>query len=180
MLRITSETFFIEFSNALEYRIWKGDVKLKEETAAIKLIELLITLYIYMFVISLFLLFSYPAMLLFVFFVPITCIAGVILFVYLCSTHQLVVSWRAFFLLPHILIYGWWDNSFSMLIEKFTKWPWNLHDILLVCYVIVKCGLPFLLYCFLQVTDRTLAVVSRIFCFILPLFFILAGGIMYA
>jgi hypothetical protein len=36
-------------------------------------------------------------------------------------------------------------------------------------FIIPEFGLPFLLYCFLQVTDGYFVVVARIFCFVLPL-----------
>lgn len=106
----------------------------------------------------------FPELLLLFFFSSIvSCIIGVILFGYLCFTRRLVISRRAFFLLPHIIFYLL--NSFNVT-SLFT----NPSDILMdLTYVIPEFGLPFLLYCFLQVTDRYFVVAARMFCFVLPL-----------
>jgi hypothetical protein len=79
------------------------------------------------------------------------------------------------FLLPYILwsvgIMGQFDDShFSQFVECFAKWPWSGDDVVSMCYVIITCGMPFLLYCFLQITGGRLAIIARIFCFVLPVF----------
>jgi hypothetical protein len=102
------------------------------------------------------------------------CITGVILFGYLCCTRRLAISRKVFFLLPYVLLWFvilryFGDDSFSRFIGCFTKWPWSIDDMYSLYYVIVTCGLPFLLYCFLQITEGRLAVAAKILCFILPL-----------
>jgi hypothetical protein len=102
-------------------------------------------------------------------------IAGVVLFVYLCRTRQLVISRDIFFLLPHILLYFGFasciNGSFLALPEK---WTGSFYDVIDVAYIIVEFGLPFLLYCFLQVPGDAYEIISRIFCFILPVLSLLS------
>jgi hypothetical protein len=147
-----------------------------EKTTMIELIKLIIHVYIYLFVISIFMA-GIPLPYFLYFFTPVSCIAGIIVFVYLCRARQLVISWKIFFLLPHILMYfapmitGGSDDS------PFNKLYWSPPYIMAgVFYLIVTFGMPFLLYCFLQITDRVLSVIARIFCFILPPLFLLAMG----
>jgi hypothetical protein len=80
---------------------------------------------------------------------------------------------KGLFLIPYVLI--WFGimslgdyNHFSQFIECFTKWPWSLADVFSMYYVIVICGLPFLLYCFPHVTNGRYAIAAKILCFIFP------------
>jgi hypothetical protein len=144
-----------------------------KKITAMRLIKWLVKAHIYVFISFIFLLHVFFPF--FFFFISVTCITGVILFVYLCFTRQLVISRKIFFLLPYILWYfvlmRWLDDGlFSQFVECFAKWPWSFYDVVSVCYVIIKCGMPFLLYCFLQITGWRLAIIARIFCFVLPVF----------
>jgi hypothetical protein len=108
---------------------------------------------------------SFILMFIFLLFNALSCIGGVILLIYLCRTGQLVISKRVFFLLPHIMLYGLLHNAFS-------PFTW-LNDSFMnvfpnVFFIIFEFGLPFLLYCFLQVTEGYRAVAAKILCFILP------------
>jgi hypothetical protein len=141
---------------------------MERQMSEVKLIKWLIKAYIYVFISFIFLLHVF--FLFFFFFVSVTCIIGVILFVYLCCTRQLVISRKVFFLLPHILLYfgimGRLDySSFS----QFAEWSWSFYDAVYLCYLIIKCGMPFLLYCLLQIIEGRLAIIARIFCFVLPI-----------
>jgi hypothetical protein len=45
------------------------------------------------------------------------------------------------------------------------KWTGSFDDVTAVAYTIVEFGLPFLLYCFLQIPGDVCEIISRIFCF---------------
>jgi hypothetical protein len=156
--------------------------------SAMKIVKWLIIVYI--FIVSIFLL-EVPLSLdlffflevplspaLIFFFTPASCVFGIILFVYLCCTRQLVISRKIFFLLPHILLYLLIPHDYALFlqrIEDLTKWS-NMGALL---FEIVTWGLPFLLYCFLQVTDRVLSISAIILCFILPILYFGAAGYVF-
>jgi hypothetical protein len=48
------------------------------------------------------------------------------------------------------------------------KWTGSFDDVFQVAYAINQYGMPFLLYCFLQVTGRYYPVAARVYCFVLP------------
>jgi hypothetical protein len=108
-----------------------------------------------------------PFAFLFFYFTLVSCIAGILLFVYLCRTHRLVISREIFFLLPHILLFLLFAKGIEV---PRLKGHWSYYDTLNVYYLIVAFGLPFLLYSFLQIIKGRFAVIARIFCFILPYF----------
>jgi hypothetical protein len=109
----------------------------------------------------------FPLIYIFPFFNAVNCIGGVILFIHLCRTGRLVLSKRVFFLLPHLMLFGLLHNDFSPFEHGFING--SFIDVLVpVFFIIYEFGLPFLLYCFLQVTEGYRAVAARIFCFILP------------
>jgi hypothetical protein len=114
-----------------------------------------------------------PFAFLFFYFTLVSCIAGIIPFVYLCRARRLVISSEIFFLLPHILLFLLFGHDIEV---PMRKGQWSYYDTLNVYYLIAAFGLPFLLYCFLQITEGRFAVIARIFCFILPLFFLASAG----
>jgi hypothetical protein len=143
----------------------------------IETIESLFHIYISILVISIFFLgvpFAFACIL--IFFTTIISIAGIILFVSLCRARQLAVTpWKIFFLLPHILlciipiIRNIYDTDFSFVLTLLKKTKSSFEIMVGVCFLIVTFGLPFLLYCFLQVADKKLSIIAKILCFILPI-----------
>jgi hypothetical protein len=106
----------------------------------------------------------------FLFFNAACCIAGVILFVYLCRTRQLAISRKIFFLIPHVAVFVIAEVHFGV-------YGWLTYRYSILAYTIAVIGLPFLLYCFLQVTDRYYAILAIILCFI-SLFFAFLGFVL--
>jgi hypothetical protein len=148
---------------------------------AMKTIKLLLNVYIVMLVCLL-----YYAILFIALFNALVSIIGVVLFVYLCRTRQLVSSRDIFFLIPHVVFFGIVDvflmvtGMFDYFLPFSEKRTLSLYDAYSVVYTIAKFGLPFLLYCFLHITDIFYVIAARIFCFILPIFTIFGFAILLA
>jgi hypothetical protein len=153
----------------------------KERMTAMKIVKLLMYAYIVGMAILLLLFFFMAAsvivgVILFfflnflIFFNAVTSIAGVILFFYLWRTQQIEISRDIFFLLPHILLsFGLMGpiGGFWVLPEN---WTGSFDDVWSVAYAINQYGMPFLLYCFLQVTGGFYVIGARVYCFVLPVF----------
>jgi hypothetical protein len=48
------------------------------------------------------------------------------------------------------------------------NWTGSFDDVWSVAYAINQYGMPFLLYCFLQVTGGFYVIGARVYCFVLP------------
>jgi hypothetical protein len=146
----------------------------EKEKMIADIIRLLLNIYIIMLICLLHFVILFIA-----FFNAVTSIIGIILAVYLYRTRQLAISKKIVFLIPHVVFFGIVDvfllvtGFFVYLLPFSEKGTWSFYDAYSVAYTIVKFGLPFLLYCFLQIPHRFYAIVARILCFILPILTIL-------
>ena len=138
---------------------------LKEKLSAMKILKLLMNCYIMFIALFPFLLF----------FNAVGSIVGIILFVYLWGTQQLEISGKIFFLIPHVVFFGTLHSLFRVewtdyLLPFYNIKIWSFHDICGAAYTMSVFGLPFLLYCFLHTTGSRYVIMSRVYCFILPVF----------